>query len=196
MPSGFFPRILSHPWNPHADTSDQTGDNQSLITTYTAFYNSTLCSESSARKQEALFEELERTNQSFVHARLLLGLWLRQRGFDESLSGGGFGDHDAALLLASLLQSDDVKTRKVRVTLRQSQEPVQLFRGFVHFLATHDLFQDPISVGNGPKEAGSDSRDYRVMFFDGNLGFNLLYKMSVSSYEQVGSGLFQASSVP
>ena len=97
------------------------------------------------------------------------------------LSAGGFGAFEWAYLLAILLQGGGLNGKPV---LSRGYSGLQLFKGTLQFLSARDLVIKPLVVqASNTEVTGNDSGP---TLFDGLRGINVLFKMAISSYDNVG----------
>lgn len=140
----------------------------------TPFYNSTI-------KAEELFVTYLRVlararNQcaAFSDACILGRVWLQQRGLGGSMSKGGFGHFEWALVMALLLQKGG---RNGQAALSSALSSTELFKATIQFLASTDFVREPFVFGTYSR--GNDSiREQGPVMFDVDRELNILYKMS------------------
>lgn len=146
----------------------------------TPFYNSSVASDSTYFPYLALLGTSSKKCEAFTDACIFGRVWLRQRGFGGSISKGGFGHFEWAILMAFLLKSGGPKGRAV---LTQGYSDYQLFKATLQFLASRNLASSPLII-NGPSELERPEQSTPVVY-DGEHGVNVLFKMTASSYELV-----------
>ena len=144
------------------------------------FYEDTARSECSMRQLALFLEHVAEMSPNFLQACVLGHLWLSQRGLNSSLAGGGFGSIEWSHILGLLLNSD------MEADLPPSPgklQPFQLFRLMLYFLAGQDLFRSPLITSKISTSANSlNEHPPGPVLFDSVRSFNVLFKMSLSSY--------------
>jgi U3 small nucleolar RNA-associated protein 22 len=103
-------------------------------------------------------------------------IWLRQRGFRGTISEGGFGHFEWAVLTALLLQSGGPKGQAV---LSPGYSSYQLFKAVMQYLASNDLAANPVlfrAPGVPLSKTGCPT------FYDSPREHNVLFKMTAWSY--------------
>lgn len=143
----------------------------------TPFYNSTLKAESCYMVYLKVIRQAEKACPSFKDACILGRIWLQQRGFSGSLSKGGFGHFEWAVLTALLLQGGG---RKGAAALSPSLSSTQIFKALLQYLAGIDLDRKPLILGRS-KEATDAADENGPVIFDTLRQLNIAYKMSTSS---------------
>lgn len=152
-------------------------DSGSPTHTPTPFYNSTLKAESCYLAYLKVIRQAEKSCPSFKDACILGRIWLQQRGFSGSLSKGGFGHFEWAVLTALLLQGGG---RKGVAALSPSLSSTQIFKALVQYLAAVDLSKKPLILGRSSE--GSDAaKENGPVIFDTLRQLNIAHKMSPSS---------------
>ena len=149
-------------------------------------YKNTLAFESALLSYRRLIEDAEAETELFGRTRVLVGVWLRQRGLQSSFAGGGFGRLEAEILLASLMRSSIKTPSKGPPPRLEGLGEAQLFTALIQFLASTDLCSVPIVI-NASGETPGRKEGPGPAYYDESFGFNLLFKMSQSSYENVWS---------
>lgn len=145
--------------------------------TTTPYYNSTLKAESCYSAYLKTLRQAEKACPAFKDACILGRIWLLQRGFGGSLSRGGFGHFEWAILTALLLKSGG---RKGFAALSASFSCTQIFKAVVQYLAAVDLFRKPPVLGSSSE--GLDAlKDPGPVILDAARQLNLAYKMSACS---------------
>jgi U3 small nucleolar RNA-associated protein 22 len=145
--------------------------------TATPYYNSTLKAESCYSSYLKVLRQAEKACSAFKDACILGRVWLLQRGFGGSLSAGGFGHFEWAILTALLLKSGG---RKGVATLSASFSAAQIFKAVVQYLAAVDLCHKPLVLGSSTD--GLDAlKDPGPVILDAARQLNLAYKMSACS---------------
>lgn len=165
-PEGLFPKgkLL-----PNAN-NNRVGDSD----TPTSFYNSTLKAEESYVKYLRVLARARTQCASFADACILGRTWLEQRGFGSSVSKGGYGHFEWAIMMAILLQTGG---RNGKPALSSSLSSAELFKATVQFLASTDFVKKPFVFGTSQrgneviKEAGP-------VMLDVDTELNILFKMS------------------
>ncbi|KAL8832408.1 MAG: hypothetical protein Q9191_000280 [Dirinaria sp. TL-2023a] len=149
-------------------------------TTPTPLYNATLRSECCTLSSLKLVHAASTQSEAFGDACLLGSVWLRQRGMGTGLSVGGFGPFEWAYLLAVLLQGGGLNGKPA---LSRGYSSLQLFKATLQFLSARDLVANPLVMQVSNTEvAGNDSGP---TVFDGLHGINVLFKMTISSYNKL-----------
>ncbi|POS72651.1 hypothetical protein DHEL01_v208956 [Diaporthe helianthi] len=145
--------------------------------TPTPHYNSTLKAEGCYSSYLKVLRQAEKACPAFKDACILGRVWLLQRGFGGSISKGGFGHFEWAVLTALLLKSGG---RKGAAALSASFSSTQIFKALVQYLAAIDLCQKPPVLGSSSD--GQDAlNDPGPVILDAARQLNLAYKMSVCS---------------
>ncbi|KHJ31757.1 putative pre-rrna processing protein utp22 [Erysiphe necator] len=145
--------------------------------TSTPFYNSSLTSDCNI---ESYFKFLHATSKNatgFKDACILGRIWLRQRGFDGSIRGGGFGHFEWAAMSAILLKGGIPKDF---LALSSGYSSFQMFRSFLQFLSKSDLTIKPFVLNKN--EIGIQKSNTPI-FYDSPREHNILFKMSPWSYK-------------
>ena len=143
----------------------------------TPFYNAVLRSECSSLAYLKLLQFATAQSAAFSDACVLGSVWLRQRGLGTGLASGGFGPFEWACTMALLMH--DSGRNGIRV-LSNGYSSYQMFKATLQYLSTRDLVKVPafiesehldLAKANGP------------ILFDGRRGLNILFKMSLYSYD-------------
>lgn len=145
----------------------------------TPLYNATIRSECSSLPYLKLLHECSISLDSFEDACVLGSIWLRKRGLASSLRSGGFGQFEWACLIALLLEGGGLRGRPV---LFKGYNSYQIFKAVLRFLASTNLATHPLIIH------GADMKlvDQRApVLFDGKRGLNILFKMTLWSYNLV-----------
>lgn len=143
----------------------------------TPYYNSTLKAEGCYSSYLKVLRQAEKACPAFKDACILGRVWLLQRGFGGSLSRGGFGHFEWAILTALLLKSGG---RKGAAPLSASFSSTQIFKAVVQYLAAVDLCRKPPVLGSSSD--GLDALgDSGPVILDAARQLNLAYKMSACS---------------
>lgn len=145
----------------------------------TPFYNASLRADCNYRGYLKLLHQTTKKSEGFIDACILGRIWLRQRGFGSSLSEGGFGHFEWATLTALLLQGGGPKGHSV---LSPGYSSYQLFKGMIQYLSASNLVAKPM-LFQATDVAIPKSR--LPTFYDGPRRHNVLFKMSVWSYEML-----------
>jgi U3 small nucleolar RNA-associated protein 22 len=145
----------------------------------TPFYNATLKSESSVTPYLKLLHGTSSSCGSYKEACILGRIWLQQRGFSSSISGGGFGHFEWAATSAVLLQGGGAHGQRL---LSPGYSDFQLFKATLQFLASRDLVTNPLFF---QAEEFSTQKLDTPTFYDGPRGMNILFKMTSWSYRLV-----------
>lgn len=145
--------------------------------TPTPFYNTTLKAESCYVLHLKALRQAEKACPAFRDACILGRVWLHQRGFGSSVSRGGFGHFEWAVLTALLIQNGG---RKGVAPLSTSFSSTQTFKAVVQYLAALDLSRKPPVLGSSSD--GLDAlKESGPVILDAARQLNLAYKMSTSS---------------
>lgn len=145
--------------------------------TPTPHYNSTLKAEGCYSAYLKILRQAEKACPAFKDACVLGRVWLLQRGFGGSLSKGGFGHFEWAVLTALLLKSGG---RKGVAALSASFSSTQIFKAVVQYLAAVDLCRKPPVLGSSSD--GLDAlNEPGPVILDAARQLNLAYKMSACS---------------
>ena len=144
-----------------------------------SFYNATLRTESAVIASLKFLHKTAALCDSFKDSCLLGRIWLRQRGLGKSITHGGFGPFEWAIICATLLQGRDARG-KAAVTPHFSG--YQLFKATIQFLSARDMAAVPFLF---QAESPTLQKSEVPVFFDGPQGFNVLYKMTSWSYALV-----------
>lgn len=150
-----------------------------MVVEATPLYNATLRSECSTLSYLELLYKTSTYFDSFRDACVLGSVWLQQRGFGTDLTDGGFGQFEWACVTAILLRTGGLKGKPV---LSKSCNYYQLFKATLQYLAITDLMLDPLIVYSDHLDLGARKCP---LFFDGKRGLNVLFKMTVWSYNTV-----------
>ncbi|RKF63185.1 U3 small nucleolar RNA-associated protein 22 [Erysiphe neolycopersici] len=143
----------------------------------TPFYNSSLSSDCNIESYFKLLHATSKISTGFKDACILGRIWLRQRGFDGSICGGGFGHFEWAVMCAILLKGGIPKDY---LALSSGYSSFQMFRSFLQFLSKSDLAIKPFVLDS--IDIGIQKSNVPI-FYDSPREHNLLYKMSPWSYK-------------
>ncbi|CCG20933.1 Utp22 U3 snoRNP protein [Candida orthopsilosis Co 90-125] len=158
----------------------------------TPLYNSSILMQSSYDYYLKFLYSMKKSTESFKDACILGRLWLQQRGFNSTFSGGGFGHFEFAILLSALLHGGGLNGNKI---LLSGFSSYQLFKGAVKYLATMDLNSGYLSFSSEIGEfvpAKYKPEGFNVpTLFDKNTKINILWKMTPASYEELKSKAIQ-----
>ena len=144
---------------------------------FNKFYDATFRSECLTRNLALFWQDVARTSHAFPDACILGAAWLRQHGFDSNIHGGGFGYLEWSHILALMLTGEF----KAGVPhLSQDLRSIQLFRAMLQFLAVQDLSDSPSSTVFTNDSTTETSTG--PVLFDKARSFDVLFKMSLSSY--------------
>lgn len=139
----------------------------------TPFYNSAVRSAASVEAFEALVQKTR--SPAFDDACRIGQIWLRQRGFSSSARSGGFGWREWCCMCALLLRGGGHKGHPL---LSKQYSSLQFFKAMLQILGGRDL-RDPMVLNSASLDI---RRTESPVVFDGNLGVNILYKMTPWSY--------------
>lgn len=156
----------------------------------TPVYNASLLTNTCYGHYLKILYKTKKQVAAFSDACTLGRLWLLQRGFKSgAMTHGGFGYFEFAMLTSALLKGGGVESNKILLTGFSSY---QLFKGVVKYLATMDLCeQGSLSFHSVAKEAVLSHAKYAQdgynvpTIFDRTTKLNLLWKMSVASYNML-----------
>ena len=138
----------------------------------TPFYNASIRSECSSLVYLRFLHVASTKSKHFTGACVLGSVWLRQR----DLNRGGFGSFEWACTVAFLMQNGGLGGRPL---LAKGYSNYQVFKATLQYLASTDLVMSPLLIHSN----GTDMTPTDVpMLFDGQRGFNLLFKMTPWSY--------------
>lgn len=144
----------------------------------TPFYNASIRVDSLASSYLKLQSQVSRRCEAYADACLLGRIWLKQRGFNGRIQGGGFGNFEWSILIALLLEGGGPKGLPA---FSSGYSSYQIFKAALQYLAGKDLLKTPHLIGGQlaslPKNAGLP------IVFDGARALNLLFKMTPWSYK-------------
>lgn len=146
----------------------------------TPFYNSSLAADTTYIPYLKLLHSSSTQCAAFSNASIVGRIWLRQRGFGGSISKGGFGPFEWAILMAFLLKTGGAKGQPY---LMAGYSEYQMFKATLQFIATRNLSAKPLVV-NGTDETVEAAGPGVV---DAEYGVNVLFKMMPWSYNAVCS---------
>ncbi|TDZ29005.1 U3 small nucleolar RNA-associated protein 22 [Colletotrichum spinosum] len=171
-PDGIFPKAKLHP----AAYSNRNGQPESSkdATAATPFYNSTLKAEDTFVTYLRVLTQARTKCAAFADGCVLGRIWLQQRGLSSSLSQGGFGHFEWAIMMALLLQTGG---RNGQAALSSALSSTELFKATVQFLASTEFSKKPFVFGS--YKLGTEViRENGPVMFDPEREVNILYKMS------------------
>jgi U3 small nucleolar RNA-associated protein 22 len=152
------------------DGGPQTGDP-------TPFYNASLRVDCAMTAYLKLQHESARQCEAYKDACILGRVWLRQRGLNSRIQGGGFGNFEWAIIIALLLRGGGPNGTPA---FSSGYSSYQLFKATLQYLALKDLSKTPQTIGDGtvvfPKTNGTP------IIFDAARGLNVTFKMTPWSY--------------
>ncbi|WYZ34333.1 hypothetical protein EsH8_I_000609 [Colletotrichum jinshuiense] len=171
-PEGVFPKMKLHP----AANSNRNGqlENAKDSSTSTPFYNSTLKAEDTFVTYLRVLTRAKTECAAFADACVLGRIWIQQRGLGSSLSKGGFGHFEWAIMTALLLQTGG---RNGQPALSSALSSTELFKATVQFLASTEFSKKPFVFGTY-KQGTEAIRENGPVMFDPDREVNILYKMS------------------
>ena len=140
------------------------------------FYNASLQADCNVEPYHRLLHAASKQSDGFKDACMLGRIWLRQRGFESSISKGGFGHFEWATLTALLLKGGGFKGHSV---ISPGYSSYQMFKAVIQFLSTTDLAEKPLIYETSEF---LPSKFNLPMLYDGSRGLNILYKMTPWSY--------------
>ncbi|OLL22674.1 U3 small nucleolar RNA-associated protein 22 [Neolecta irregularis DAH-3] len=144
-------------------------------------YNASILADMQTQKSLEFLYAQQKLCVGFKNACVLGRIWLEQRKFSGNYSEGGFGIFEWSMLLSFLLQGGGPRGGKL---LAGGYTYVQLFKGVLQYIATHDLIEQPIKFDTG-KLAVAVAVTGCPVLEDASSGLNYLYKMTRSSYLQL-----------
>lgn len=142
----------------------------------TPFYNATIRADSTVKQYLNLLHRTSECTDGFRDACILGRIWLRQRGFDGSISTGGFGHFEWATLSALLLQGCGSKGQSI---LSPAYSSYQIFKAVIKYLSDIDLVASPVLFQAAETSVHNLNSP---LFYDGPRGHNILFKMTPWSY--------------
>lgn len=154
--------------------TDETADTRTQIT---PFYNSTLNAEKTFIQYLRVLTNAKKECSAFAEACALGRIWLQQRGFESSISCGGFGSFEWAAITALLLKFGG---RNGEAALSTSLSASELFKAVVQYLAAGEFIKKAVALG-GSKVEPERIKETGPVLFDGVRQVNLLFKMNQSS---------------
>lgn len=170
-PEGLFPK---HKLLPTSCCIKAASQNDATGQMPTPFYNSTLKAESCYLSYLKVISHAQKTCPAFRDACMLGRIWLQQRGYEGSVSRGGFGHFEWSLLTALLLRGGG---RKGVAALSPSLSSTQIFKAVIQCLASTDLSKKPLIFGSAT-EGVDAARESGPVIFDSVRQLNVAYKMS------------------
>lgn len=140
----------------------------------TPFYNNTLKTEGAFIQYLRILTWAKNNSPAFPDACILGRVWLQQRGFGGSISQGGFGHFEWAIIIALLLQTGG---RNGQAALSTSLSPNELFKAAVQFLSDNDFNKKPVVLGS--EEQGLENiTEAGPVLQHAATKVNILYKMT------------------
>lgn len=143
------------------------------------FYNATLRAESAVTAYLKFLYQASTLCDSFKDSCLLSRIWLRQRGLGKSIAQGGFGPFEWAAICAALLQG---RHDREKAAFAPGFSGYQLFKATLQFLSSSDMAAIPFLF---QADSLTLQKSEVPVFFDGQRGMNILYKMTPWSYAMV-----------
>lgn len=144
----------------------------------TSCYNASIRVDSLASSYLKLQKQVSRRCEAYTDACLLGRIWLKQRGFNGRIQGGGFGNFEWSILIALLLEGGGPKGLPA---FSSGYSSYQIFKATLQYLAGKDLLKTPHLIGGDstslPKNAGLP------IVYDGARALNVLFKMTPWSYK-------------
>ncbi|KPM35761.1 U3 small nucleolar RNA-associated protein 22 [Neonectria ditissima] len=171
-PEGLFPKNKLVPTSNNTRSGD--ADDKKAAQTGTPFYNSTLKAEETFISYLRLLTHAKNECPAFPDACALGRIWLQQRGFGGSVSQGGFGHFEWAVMIALLLQMGG---RNGQAALSTALSSTELFKAAVQFLSTTDFNKKPFVFGSSTINIDFVRESGPVMF-DPIRELNILFKMT------------------
>lgn len=153
----------------------------------TPYYNSSVLSLTTYDYYLKFLYANKKAADAFKDACTLGRLWLQQRDFGSSISKGGFGHFEFAILLSALLSGGGTSGNKI---LLHGFSSYQLFKGAIKYLATMDLTTGYLSFSSSIGEGTSckfnpDAGFNTPTLFDKTVKLNILWKMTKASYQEL-----------
>lgn len=164
------------PWSKltPASNCNRTGEATKDKNSPTPFYNSTLNAERTFIPYLRVLAHAKNECPAFPDACILGRIWLQQRGFGGTISQGGFGHFEWAVMIALLLGTDG---RDYQSTLSTSLSSTELFKAAIQFLATTDFNRKAFAFA--PSTADSKTfREPGPVLFDPIRKLNVAFKMT------------------
>ena len=144
----------------------------------TPFYNSCLLSETGLKVRKQMLEKTHYRCEALHYVCRIGQSWLFERGFSSDMSCGGFGINEWRLMSAILLQTGGHRDHAL---FSDRYSHLQLFKAMLKVLAGRDMTDPWILRATSLSIPATKS----PVFYDGQLGFNILYKMSPWSYQML-----------
>jgi U3 small nucleolar RNA-associated protein 22 len=143
----------------------------------TPFYNASLRVDCLVTAYLKLQHDATQKCEAYKDACVLGRVWLRQRGLNGRIQGGGFGNFEWAVTIALLLQGGGPNGKPA---FSSGYSSYQLFKATLQYLASKDLSKSAQFVGGEaiplPKDTGVP------ILFDAARGLNLVFQMTPWSY--------------
>lgn len=149
----------------------------------TPFYNNTLKAEGAFIHYLRILTWAKNNAPAFADACILGRIWLQQRGFGGSVSQGGFGHFEWAIIVALLLQTGG---RNGQAALSTSLSANELFKAAIQFVSDNDFSKKPVVLGSA-KQGLENITEAGPVLHHAATGLNILHKMT-----QWSSGLLQS----
>ncbi|KAK9496146.1 Nrap protein [Lipomyces doorenjongii] len=148
----------------------------------TPYYNSSILNDTYLFPSTVFLHKAAKSCDGFKDAIKLGEIWLRQRGFDSSVDGGGFGSWEWGILMATLLQGGGTRGSRI---LSKGFSNYQLFKATLNYLASNDFTETPVSIAKEPLAFDMGVFGDGPVLVNNDINFNVLYRMSVSSYRRL-----------
>jgi U3 small nucleolar RNA-associated protein 22 len=182
VPSTTFPATKTLPWKNCLRHTEPVGTQSLTTQNATPIYNATIRAESAVTSYLSLLHNSGKRSKEFLSACKLGRVWLRQRGYETTVSKGGYGGFEVSCLLALLQQGGGPKGRPL---LSPGYSGYQLFKVLLQFLASTDLVKSPLVIGQTDTEGVEKLVSSTPTLFDAARGLNVLWKMTAWSYTKV-----------
>ena len=182
IPSTTFLAAKTLPWKNCLRHTDPSRSDSLAVQNATQFYNATIRAESGVTSYLSLLHNSGKRSKEFLSACKLGRVWLRQRGYGTTVSKGGFGGFEVSCLLALLQQGGGPKGRPL---LSPGYSGYQLFKVLLQFLASTDLVDTPLVIGQMDTEDVKKLVSSTPTLFDAARGLNVLWKVTAWSYMKV-----------
>ena len=173
VPQDVFPPLKLRPSKNAIRSADAS---EGVLSPPTPLYNASIQADSNHLSYLKRSHAAAKQCEGYKDACILGRIWLRQRGFDSSLSNGGFGHFEWAAIIALLLDGGGAKGQAV---LSPGYSSYQIFKAVLQFLSTTNLVLKPLI------HKASDFSNFKSdkpMLFDGPRNQDILHKMSAWSY--------------
>ncbi|KAK9370816.1 Nrap protein [Lipomyces kononenkoae] len=148
----------------------------------TPYYNSSILSDTYYFGSTVFLHKAAKSCDRFKDAMKLGEIWLRQRGFDSSVAGGGFGPWEWGVLMATLLQGGGARGSRI---LSNGFSNYQLFKATLNYMASNDFTENPVNISKEPLAFDMGAFGGGPVLVNNDINLNVLYRMSVPSYRRL-----------